>query len=85
MNPQWSWDTKTADWGVELNTATGVLRWWGADHPRPGVPAYAAGGGQVDQTVADLLASGRPGYSCPPDVLQQVLEAARAWQAQHPQ
>ncbi len=81
MAPSWSWETETADWGVSLDEATGTLRWWGADKPRPGVPAYAQGGGGADQPVADLLATGQPRYPCPPAVLEEIVAATRALSA----
>ncbi len=81
MTRRWSWETETSEWGVELDARAGLLRWWGADKPRPGVPAYAQGGGGFDQPVADLLATGQPPYACPPEVLAEVLAAARAARA----
>jgi hypothetical protein len=75
---RWQWETEDSDWGVELDERAGVLRWWGADKPRAGVPAYAQGGGGIDQRIADLLATGRPSYACPPGILAEVMAAARA-------
>jgi hypothetical protein len=78
---RWYWEESTSDWGVELDEAAGLLRWWGADKPRPGVPAYAQGGGGRDQPIREFLESGLPAYRCPPHVLAELLEAARSWQA----
>lgn len=77
MARQWSWSTPDSDWSVTLDLRTGVLQWMGADKERPGVPAYAQGGGSIDQPVLDLLTTGRPSYACPPDVLVEVLVASR--------
>jgi len=78
MSRQWQWSTDSAEWGVVLDAEAGVLRWRGVDKPRPGVPAYAQGGGEVEQRIWDLLTTGRPGYQCPPEILVDVLGAARA-------
>ena len=74
----WQWSTEDAEWSVALDEQAGVLRWRGVDNPRPGVPAYAQGGGEVEQRAWDLLTTGRPSYRCPPDLLVDVLVAARA-------
>ena len=74
---RWSWETTDSDWGVELDEAAGLLRWWGADKPRPGVPAYAQGGGGQDQPIGELLRGARPPYDCPGAILADVLAAAR--------
>jgi hypothetical protein len=78
MSRLWQWDTKDAEWSVELDEQTGVLRWRGADKPRPGVPAYAQGGGEVEQRSWDLVTTGRPAYECPPAILVDVLSTARS-------
>jgi hypothetical protein len=75
---QWRWETESSEWGVDLDAPAGLLRWWGADKPRAGVPAYAQGGGGVDQPIADLLSTGQPPYACPPDILEEVIASARA-------
>lgn len=74
---RWYWDEPTREWGVELDELRGVLKWWGADKPRPGVPAYAQGGGGVDQPIAELLRTNDPPYDCPAGILAEVIEAAR--------
>ncbi len=78
MGREWSWSTADAEWSVAFEPKTGVLRWVGVDNPRPGVPAYAQGGGSVEQPALELLTTGRPRYTCPPDILVRVLVAARA-------
>jgi hypothetical protein len=78
MTRRWQWDTESAEWGVDLDEQAGVLRWWGADKPRAGVPAYAQGGGGADQPIAELLSTGVPSYACPPGILEDVMDAARA-------
>ena len=75
-NRIWSWDTETSDWGVELDAAAGVLHWWGSDKPLPNVPAYAQGGGGLDQTIVELLATRRGAYWCPPEILADVIAEA---------
>jgi len=77
MSRQWRWNTVDAEWSVELDATAGVLHWRGADKPRPGVPGSALSGGEVDQRSWDLLATGRPSYDCPPDILVDVMGAAR--------
>ena len=78
MGRQWTWSTTDADWSVTLDQPAGVVRWLGADKPRPGVPGRALAGGGKDQPARDLLTSGRPAYPCPPEILVEVLVAARA-------
>lgn len=77
MARQWAWSTTDAAWSVTLDQEAGVLHWLGADDPRPGVPAYALGGGGMDQSARDLLTTGRPAYPCPPEILVEVMVAAR--------
>jgi hypothetical protein len=78
MSRHWEWSTNDADWSVMFDEQAGVLRWRGVDKPRPGVPAYAQGGGEVDQKTWDLLTTGRAAYECPPEILVDVIRAARA-------
>jgi len=78
MSRQWQWNTDDAEWSVVLDAQANVLHWRGVDKPRPGVPAYAQGGGEVDQRTWDLLTTGRPAYECPPEILVDVFSAARA-------
>jgi len=78
---RWYWDESTSEWGVELDEAAGLLRWWGADKPRPGVPAYAQGGGGMDQPIEEFLRTASPPYACPAKVLTELMDAARAVQA----
>jgi len=78
MGQRWSWDDATSDWGVDLDEAAGKLRWWGADKPRPDVPAHAQGGGEVDQSIDELLTTHRSPYACPAPILAEVVAAALA-------
>jgi hypothetical protein len=64
---------------VDLDEATGTLRWWGAEKPRAGVPPYAQTGGGIDQPVPDFLRSGQPSFDCPPAIEAEVRAAAEEW------
>ncbi len=78
MNTTWAWETERATFSVELQSEERRLCWVGADKPRRGVPYSALGGGAQHQPFEELLATGRPRYHCPPDILAQVLAAVRA-------
>lgn len=77
-NRRWSWDTETSEWSVELDETARMLRWVGYDKPRPDVHYSELAGGQMDQTVDDLLTTKRSPYTCPPAILAEVIAAATA-------
>jgi hypothetical protein len=78
MNPTWHWETERSTWSVELQPEQQQLYWVGADKPRSGVPYSALGGGAQTQPFEELLTTGRPRYTCPPDILAEVIAAVRA-------
>lgn len=73
----WRWETPDAEWGVEIVPQKGILSWWGADKPRPGVPSHAQGGGGQFQTIADFLACGQGPYPCPPPIRDALRDALK--------
>jgi hypothetical protein len=81
MGTLWRWQTADSRWSVQLDEARGVLVWRGEDLPRPGVRGSELAGGERDQLLGDLRASGRGAYPCPDEILAALREVAAAWPA----